>query len=248
MANRRRGGGNQGMLSRYLAPRMWAGGWIVAVGICICVIFNLASRHGVLAPEAAGKQVKQTVRPVYGVASSAGSAGKTAQPAPAAHARGGAPRHAKKDELPIAASAVVLVRNNPTATPGIQSTAVEAPKTEPEGPAHLTVITLAEATKYNESRSAIFVDARSAQRFAMGHVPGALNVPSSDFDKGFERNGPRLPRDAKIVVYCESASCDQAEEVANKLLEKGYRKVMHFKDGWLVWEFSDQVQEKGGEQ
>ncbi len=112
--------------------------------------------------------------------------------------------------------------------------------------AELKVIDLATATKYFASGGAIFVDARSLQRWEMGHVPGAIDVPSSDFDKGFAEAEAKLPRDAIIVVYCESASCDQAEDVAGKLLEKGYQHLLHFKDGWLVWEFSNQPQERSG--
>lgn len=227
MANRKRSGGSKGKLSRYLAPRIWAGGWVVAIGACVCVIFNLAYRHGVLAPEPAGKHVRSSVRPVYGVPSTAGAGEKASRPADKGGIDG--------------AVAVVLVRNHPEAA------VVEAVKPAPEEPAKLVVITLYEATKYHGSGSAIFVDARSAQRFEMGHVPGALNVPSSDFDAGYARSATRMPKDALIVVYCESSSCDQAEEVAGKLLQKGYRNLKHFRDGWLFWEFSDQVQERGAE-
>ena len=228
--------GKKGGLARYFAPRMFAVAWIAALGALACTVFNLASRHGVLSPYVGGNAGKPSVRPAYGEASSAGlheDAGKPAKKS----------GRAKAIDPTVNASAYVLVRNNIPVPAGNA-----AVKVEPEVPAELVVITLAEATKYVESRAAIFVDARSAQRFSMGHIPGAMNVPSSDFDRGFERNAPRLPKDGKIVVYCESASCDQAEDVANKLLQKGYRKVLHFKDGWLVWEFSDQVQEKGAEQ
>jgi len=237
MANRRKAGISGGIRG-YLAPRMWAGGWIVAAGVCVCVVFNLVSRHGVLAPDSAGKPGRSTMRPVYGVSSDVNGGGKAVKPVIARKAKGG-----DSNEPPPAAAAYVLVRNNPSATPsGGAVRAVE------EGPVEMTVISLAQATKYVESGGAIFVDARSAQRFAMGHIPGSRNVPSSDFDNGYARNSSRLPKDGKIIVYCESASCDQAEEVGKKLIEKGHRKVLHFKDGWLVWEFSDQVQEKGVEQ
>jgi rhodanese-related sulfurtransferase len=225
-------------MRRYLEPRVWAGGWIVAAGVCICVVFNLASRHGVLAPESNGKPGKPSVRPVYGVSSSEGTNGHVEKRAAA-----GKRQAVDPNEPPPVAAAYVLVRNHPAA-----ATVTEASRVVDEGPVEMTVISLAQATKYVESGGAIFVDARSAQRFAMGHIPGSRNVPSSDFDNGYARNSSRLPKDGKVIVYCESASCDQAEEVGKKLIEKGYRKVLHFKDGWLVWEFSDQVQEKGVEQ
>ena len=232
MASRKRGSVKKSVGARYLAPRMFAGAWIIAAGAVACIVYNLASRHGVLSPYVGGNSGKPSVRPEYGVSSAAVSDKNPVKKAKKS-------RPARAVDPTTQAAAYVLVRNTPAVTPA---------KVEPEAPAVLVVITLAEATKYCESRSATFVDARSAQRFAMGHVPGAMNIPSSDFDKGYERNGPRLPKDGKIVVYCESASCDQAEDVANKLLQKGFRKVLHFKDGWLVWEFSDQVQEKGAEQ
>ncbi len=109
----------------------------------------------------------------------------------------------------------------------------------------MKVIGLAEATTYLASGDATFVDARSAQRFGMGHVPGAISVPSSDFAASFAREESRLPRKGIVIVYCESASCDQAEEVGKGLLSKGYQHVLHFKDGWILWEVADQPQETG---
>lgn len=233
-------------MSGYLLPRLWAGGWIIAAGACVCVIYNLASRHGVLAPDTGGNAAKTSVRPMYGVSSTV-DRGRV-EKAEVKRKKAVFPKGEDKGpDIPVAASAYVMVKNAPPAASGSSPDSTGTSGVESGAPAGLTVITLAEATKYLESGSVVFVDARSAQRFEMGHVPGALNVPAPDFDNGYARNAARLPKDGKIIVYCESANCDQAEDVANKLIQKGHRKVLHYKDGWLVWEFSDMVQEKGAQ-
>jgi len=253
MAKSRKRTGLVGSIIRYFAPRIWAAVWLAVAGSGACVLFNLASRHGVLAPEAGTR--KAALRPSYGTPSPPGkvsgrrTTGQTTavsvkeQPSVSAEKmpaiQGTVPKAV--GESPIAATAVVLVKNDLSSTVAGDSPGKEAP-----GPAKIRVITLAEATGYLESHSAVFVDARSAQRFGMGHVPGALNIPSASFDKGFAGVGSKLPVDGDIVVYCESSHCDQAEEVLKKLAEKGFRRLLHFKEGWLYWEMADQIQEKGG--
>jgi len=211
----------------YALPRIAGAVAILAAGALVSVVFNLMSPRGVLA------RTPAAVRPANSPA--LGKAGP-ARTRPARPSR-------KEELLPgSAASAVVLVSSRG----GNRDVAAGQEPVKGGEKAELRVIDLAAATKYLASGGAIFVDARSHQRWEMGHVPGAIDVPSSDFDRGFAEAEAKLPRDATIVVYCESASCDQAEDVAGKLMEKGYRHLLHFKDGWLVWEFSNQPQERSG--
>ncbi len=115
-------------------------------------------------------------------------------------------------------------------------------------PARPRVIDLAEAQELAGKRAARFVDARSALRFAAGHVPGAVNIPSSDFDAAFARLKARLPVKGATVVYCESADCDESDIVLEQLVKRGYTRLLHFKTGWQSWEDKGLPQEQGAGQ
>lgn len=69
--------------------------------------------------------------------------------------------------------------------------------------------------------------------FAQGHLPGAVNLPL----EGFAENALRvLPdRDADVVVYCASATCENSEIAERKLKSLGYTRVRVFKGGKAAW-------------
>jgi rhodanese-related sulfurtransferase len=100
-----------------------------------------------------------------------------------------------------------------------------------------------EAKAVFKQGSAVWVDARSESSYNYGHVPGAINIPSSDFDRAYARESGRLPRTGAIVVYCESSDCDQAEHVLEKLVGRGYRNLVHYRQGWTSWETAGMPQE-----
>ena len=109
----------------------------------------------------------------------------------------------------------------------------------------LMPVETAEARIIQLQKSAIVVDAREASVYALGHVPGALSLPEPDFNHAFTRLEKQLPREARIMVYCESETCDQAESVCWSLIGKGYNNVWIFKKGWSAWETAGYPQETG---
>jgi rhodanese-related sulfurtransferase len=79
----------------------------------------------------------------------------------------------------------------------------------------------------------VLVDALSPMSFAASHLPGALNLTPGWAD---DRARRRIPdHDTAIVVYCESAYCDSSINVANRLLQLGYRNVSHYAEGKRDW-------------
>jgi rhodanese-related sulfurtransferase len=76
----------------------------------------------------------------------------------------------------------------------------------------------------------VVVDARSADAYARGHVPGALNLPHRLMDA---KTTAALPREALIVVYCDGVGCNGSTKGALKLAGLGF----HVKEmpGGLDW-------------
>ena len=90
----------------------------------------------------------------------------------------------------------------------------------------------------------VLVDALPPMSFAHSHLPGAINLPPAWVD---ERGPRRIPnRDAEVVVYCASSTCDSSAEVAERLIELGYRNVLHYTGGKKDWVHAGLPLERGG--
>lgn len=79
-------------------------------------------------------------------------------------------------------------------------------------------------------RSVTVLDVRPGDEFALGHLPGAINVPLEDL----ERRLADLSRDREIVAYCRGPYCILSFEAVASLRAKGYR-VRRLEDGFPEW-------------
>jgi len=81
----------------------------------------------------------------------------------------------------------------------------------------------------------VFIDARFARDYKAGHLDGAISVPVDANDVECQKATADIPKDARIVMYCQSASCTFAEKVAIKLITDGYSNISIFRGGWAEW-------------
>jgi rhodanese-related sulfurtransferase len=82
----------------------------------------------------------------------------------------------------------------------------------------------------------LWVDARSADAFARGHVPGAISFDASD-EQSMDQLLDRWTPEHRIVVYCDSRSCDLSRSLAERLrAELGVAGVFYLHGGWEAWE------------
>jgi rhodanese-related sulfurtransferase len=80
----------------------------------------------------------------------------------------------------------------------------------------------------------VLVDALAPMVYAHSHLPGAINLPSSNVDP--DRVARRIPdRSTEIVVYCSSEECDDSHVTAAKLVQLGYTNVKHYAGGKDEW-------------
>jgi rhodanese-related sulfurtransferase len=79
----------------------------------------------------------------------------------------------------------------------------------------------------------VLVDALPPIAYAASHLPGAVNIPPQSVDGSAERLIPH--RDTELVVYCANPSCESSVEVAERLVELGYRNVRHYAGGKEEW-------------
>ena len=102
-------------------------------------------------------------------------------------------------------------------------------------PAGLVAMSLEQARAAFDAQSALFLDARELQEYEQGHLPGALNLPPSDFEERFLDVADQVEAAASLVVYCDGIECSDAIETAERLLETGRTQVYVFEAGWKAW-------------
>ncbi len=82
------------------------------------------------------------------------------------------------------------------------------------------------------------VDVRAAEDYKKGHIPGAVNLPKTDWD-----NPKGLRKDETNVLYCYSQVCHLAASAAVKFAGMGY-PVMELEGGFDEWKGHDLEIEK----
>lgn len=87
-----------------------------------------------------------------------------------------------------------------------------------------------ELRKRLRSGTVTVLDVRPAEEFALGHVPGAINIPTGEL----KRRLSELPRGKEIVAYCRGPYCVFAFEAVAALRAAGY-KARRLEDGLPQW-------------
>ena len=86
----------------------------------------------------------------------------------------------------------------------------------------------------DEKAPMVLIDSRPKERqYDKGHIPGAISIPDSAFDKMTDR----LPADkaTPLYFYCEGLSCPLSSDSAAKAVKLGYKKVMVVPEGYPLW-------------
>lgn len=100
-------------------------------------------------------------------------------------------------------------------------------------------IPLEEAQILFFTKEAVFLDARSPEVYARGHIEGALNLPWGAFEERAPVVLANIPKETPIVTYCDGESCGLSYELAVALIARGYTHVMVLANGWSVWTAHD---------
>nr|WP_279639205.1 rhodanese-like domain-containing protein [Sphingomicrobium sediminis] len=73
----------------------------------------------------------------------------------------------------------------------------------------------------------IFIDVRTPEEYAEGHIPGARLMPLAEFD-------PAALDGEMVVLYCRSGR--RSEEAAVRLAAHRGETVAHMEGGIIAWE------------
>lgn len=81
-----------------------------------------------------------------------------------------------------------------------------------------------------EDGSVTVLDVRPEDEFALGHLPGALNIPLA----ALEHRLAELPAGREVVAYCRGPYCVLSFEAVAALRARGYL-VHRLEDGYPEW-------------
>jgi rhodanese-related sulfurtransferase len=113
-----------------------------------------------------------------------------------------------------------------------------------EQAAGFPAVSLAETVDALTKNEALFLDARDADFYAFGHIPGAVNLPVHDFDRVFPGLKERIQAAPWVIVYCDGGGCEASVELTEKLFLAGINQVSVFYGGFQQWTESGQRVEK----
>jgi ArsR family transcriptional regulator len=94
----------------------------------------------------------------------------------------------------------------------------------------LEPVSRAELTKRMKQGLVTVLDVRPEDEFALGHLPGARNVPLSHL----KRQLSKLDRKTEIVAYCRGPYCVLSFEAVAQLRKLGF-KARRLEDGLPEW-------------
>ena len=95
-------------------------------------------------------------------------------------------------------------------------------------------VTLAQARAFARNRLVLWVDARSADAFAAGHAPGAVNLKLAAWDTDFPGLLKVWQPESVILVYCDDQACGASTAVAERLRAAGLPEVYVLSGGWAA--------------
>jgi len=79
-----------------------------------------------------------------------------------------------------------------------------------------------------------FIDARETEIYDEGHLPGAINIPFEELPQ-FTDSLECLPRQDLVVLYCDGGDCVLSHDLAEWMLEHGWRRLAVYEGGWDEW-------------
>jgi rhodanese-related sulfurtransferase len=110
------------------------------------------------------------------------------------------------------------------------------------------LITLAEAEDLWRAEETTFLDARTADLYAAGHVPRARSAPAAEAETLLSVFAQRLAKEAALVVYCEGGDCQSSLTLAKELHDKGFTDIRVLSGGWEEWKKAGLPEETGDDQ
>jgi rhodanese-related sulfurtransferase len=97
-------------------------------------------------------------------------------------------------------------------------------------------ISLGEAEKLFFTDAAVFIDARSEEDYARGHIQNARCLPWQEVDLRFMGVTEALDLEMPIITYCDGEKCELSHNLALFLRDAGFLNTRVLVNGWTLWQ------------
>ncbi|MDY6904560.1 MAG: rhodanese-like domain-containing protein [Thermodesulfobacteriota bacterium] len=87
-----------------------------------------------------------------------------------------------------------------------------------------------------ESGTCIFADARPADAYAEGHLPGAVSMPVYEIEDYIFSFLDTYATDMTIITYCSGINCTDSHFLSEELAAAGYEDIRIFAEGMEKWQ------------
>ena len=109
-------------------------------------------------------------------------------------------------------------------------------------------ISLNEAEKLFFTDAAVFIDARSEEDYARGHIQKARSLPWHEVDLNFVAVTQDMDMETQIVTYCDGETCELSHDLALFLRDAGFLNTRVLVNGWSLWQQEGLPAESGAPQ
>jgi rhodanese-related sulfurtransferase len=106
-------------------------------------------------------------------------------------------------------------------------------------------IQISKVKAFFDENAGTIVDAREPTDYALGHIPGAINLPYDEVVTDTERLEKFDPQGKPIIIYCGGGTCELSMNLGFALVNAGKKKVLVFMGGWPEWSTSGYPIAKG---
>ena len=90
--------------------------------------------------------------------------------------------------------------------------------------------------KIVEEKQRLILDVRHIEFYKLGHLPGALSFPLTDFKTDIRHLQKTADKDQAILVYCSGFACNASHIFAEKLKKLKYSDVKIYSGGFEQWQ------------
>jgi rhodanese-related sulfurtransferase len=98
------------------------------------------------------------------------------------------------------------------------------------------LVQLSDMLNVQRDGSRLLVDARSAEEYALAHLPGAVSLPFETLEQHSATVTQVLASGKPPVLYCTGPECDDGLMLAMHLRELGCKEVAVFIGGMELWQ------------
>lgn len=126
---------------------------------------------------------------------------------------------------------ISLIGNWPSHTSGGSGPVIPPSAVEGDPP----FVTLDDAVAKYQTPEVVFIDARSPEDFAAGHIVRSMNIPYDYLDDHWMQVIDSLDATREYVTYCSGEECEASLFLGRILKDKGFERLSIFYGGWQEW-------------